>query len=74
VEVSPGEYRSAAAPSPEAIATITRWLADHDLALAELRTGRQSLEDVFVRLTDGSVDGSAVEGSVGGSLDEGRAG
>jgi ABC-2 type transport system ATP-binding protein len=56
VEVSPGEYRAATTPSPETIATVTRWLADHDLALADLRTGRQSLEDVFVRLTEQSAD------------------
>ena len=50
-EATPGEYVVAVAPSPRAIATLTAWLADHDLPLADLRAGRQHLEDVFVRLT-----------------------
>ena len=51
-EVSPGEYRVDAAPTPATIAAITTWLAQHDLALADLRAGRQTLEDVFLRLTE----------------------
>ena len=27
------------------------WLRDHDVRLGELRAGRQSLEEVFLRLT-----------------------
>ena len=50
-EPTPGEYVVAVAPSPRAIATLTAWLADQDLPLADLRAGRQHLEDVFVRLT-----------------------
>ena len=50
-ETSPGEYRIDVAPTPAAIASLTGWLAEHDLPLADLRAGRQSLEDVFVRLT-----------------------
>ena len=30
---------------------MTAWLAERDLPLADLRAGRQSLEDVFLRLT-----------------------
>jgi hypothetical protein len=33
------------------VATLTAWLAEHDLPLADLRAGRQSLEDLFLRLT-----------------------
>ena len=51
-ERSPGEYVAAVAPTPATIAAITGWLAEHDLALADLRAGRQSLEDVFLRLTE----------------------
>lgn len=51
VEERPGEYVVAAAPSPATVATLTAWLAEHDLPLADLRAGRQSLEDVFLRLT-----------------------
>jgi ABC-2 type transport system ATP-binding protein len=46
-----GEYAVAAAPSPATVAAITAWLAERDLALGDLRAGRQSLEDVFLRLT-----------------------
>jgi ABC-2 type transport system ATP-binding protein len=51
-EVRPGEYRVAAAASPATVAALTAWLARHDLPLADLRAGRQKLEDVFLRLTD----------------------
>lgn len=50
-EVSRGEYRIAAAGSPQLIATLTSWLAEHDHPLADLRAGRKRLEDVFLRLT-----------------------
>jgi ABC-2 type transport system ATP-binding protein len=49
-EVSPGEYRVDAAASPATVAALTAWLAEHDLPLLDLRAGRQSLEDVFLRL------------------------
>jgi ABC-2 type transport system ATP-binding protein len=51
-EASPGEYVVAGSPSPATVATLTAWLAEHDLPLADLRAGRQTLEDVFLRLTD----------------------
>lgn len=54
VETRPGEYTVAAEPAPATVATLTAWLAEHDLALGDLRAGRQSLEDVFLRLTSGS--------------------
>jgi ABC-2 type transport system ATP-binding protein len=53
-EMTPGEYRANVAPTPATVAALTRWLADHDLPLADLRAGRQRLEDVFLRLTDES--------------------
>ncbi len=57
-EVTPGEYRVATAPTPSAVAAVTAWLADRDLPLADLRAGRQTLEDVFLRLTTAD-DGSS---------------
>jgi ABC-2 type transport system ATP-binding protein len=51
VEVRPGQYSVATAPSPAIVAALTAWLAEHDLPLGDLRAGRQSLEDVFLRLT-----------------------
>lgn len=50
-EESPGEYRVDASPTPTNIAAITSWLAERDLPLADLRAGRQRLEDVFLSLT-----------------------
>jgi len=50
-EVSSGEYKVAMAPTPANVAALTAWLADHELPLADLRAGRQRLEDVFLRLT-----------------------
>jgi ABC-2 type transport system ATP-binding protein len=50
-EVSPGEYRVDHDPDPATVAAVTNWLAAHDLAIGDLRAGRQRLEDVFLRLT-----------------------
>ncbi|HUP84704.1 MAG TPA: ABC transporter ATP-binding protein [Acidimicrobiales bacterium] len=50
-EDRPGDYVVEAPPSPATVAAITAWLAEHDLPLTDLRAGRQSLEDVFLRLT-----------------------
>jgi ABC-2 type transport system ATP-binding protein len=50
-EVSAGDYKVAMAPTPNNVAALTAWLAEHDLPLADLRAGRQRLEDVFLRLT-----------------------
>jgi ABC-2 type transport system ATP-binding protein len=55
-EVAAGEYRVDAAPAPATVAALTAWLAEHDLPLADLRAGRQRLEDVFLRLTTSSSD------------------
>jgi ABC-2 type transport system ATP-binding protein len=49
-EVEPGEYLVEAEGTPTLVAALTAWLADRDLALADLRAGRQRLEDVFLRL------------------------
>jgi ABC-2 type transport system ATP-binding protein len=51
VEERPGEYVARVAASPGNVASLTAWLAERDLPLADLRAGRQSLEDVFLRLT-----------------------
>ena len=50
-EVTPGEYLVSAAPTPANVAALTGWLAEHDLPLGDLRASRQTLEDVFLRLT-----------------------
>lgn len=50
-EDRPGEYVAAVDPSPANVAALTSWLAARDLPLGDLRAARQSLEDVFLRLT-----------------------
>ncbi len=54
IQVGPGEYRLDGDPTPVLLAELTAWLAEHNLALTELRSGRASLEDVFLRLTERS--------------------
>jgi ABC-2 type transport system ATP-binding protein len=51
MEERPGEYLVETEASPATVAALTGWLAEHDLPLADLRAGRQTLEDVFLRLT-----------------------
>ena len=51
VEAEPGEYVIAGDATPGRVAALTAWLAEHDLPLGDLRAGRQTLEDVFLRLT-----------------------
>lgn len=50
MEASAGEYVVAVAGTPSLVAALTAWLAEQDLPLADLRVGRQRLEDVFLRL------------------------
>jgi ABC-2 type transport system ATP-binding protein len=50
-ETDPGEYQVDAPSTPERVAALTAWLAENDLPLGDLRAGRQTLEDVFLRLT-----------------------
>jgi len=53
-EPTPSEYVVATPPAPAAIATIAGWLAERDVPLADLRASRETLEDVFLRLTGDS--------------------
>ncbi len=53
-QVTRGEYRVDAAPTPATVAALTSWLAAQDLPLADLRAERQRLDDVFRRLTSGT--------------------
>ncbi len=46
-----GEYTVDAAATPALIASLAVWLRDRDVTLGELRAGRRSLEEVFLRLT-----------------------
>lgn len=50
-ERRPGEYLVAAPGTPALVADLAIWMRDHDVHLDELRAGRHSLEEVFLRLT-----------------------
>jgi ABC-2 type transport system ATP-binding protein len=50
-ELRPGDYLVDTAATPALLATLTAWLAAEGALLRELRAGRRSLEDVFLRLT-----------------------
>jgi ABC-2 type transport system ATP-binding protein len=58
-EATSGEYVVEAEALPATVAAVTAWLAEHQLPLADLRAGRQTLEDVFLRLTSPPVDAPA---------------
>jgi ABC-2 type transport system ATP-binding protein len=50
-ELRAGEYIVDCAATPELVAALTAWLRDKQVLISELRAGRRSLEDVFLRLT-----------------------
>jgi ABC-2 type transport system ATP-binding protein len=50
-EARPGEYVVDTPATPELIAALTAWLRDRGVTLGDLRAGRSSLEEVFLRLT-----------------------
>jgi ABC-2 type transport system ATP-binding protein len=54
----------ALAPGPATVAALAAWLAERDIELADLRAGRQTLEDVFLRLT-GERSAAEAEQAVG---------
>ena len=56
-EPSPGRYRVTGNVTPQTIATVTAWCAQHGVTPRELHVGRRSLEDLFIDLAD-TKDGS----------------
>ena len=50
-EPTPGEYVIVGSDDAHLAAKLTGWLANHDVAIGDLRAGRQRLEDVFLVLT-----------------------
>jgi ABC-2 type transport system ATP-binding protein len=51
LEVRPGDYRVETSATPALVAALATWLCDREILVKELRAGRRSLEDVFLRLT-----------------------
>lgn len=64
-----GEYVVAAEAAPATVAALTAWLAERDLALEDLRAGRERLEDVFLRLTADHAASGGSEGDPGSFSD-----
>ncbi len=50
-EDSAGKYALETGDAPQLFVELTTWLRDHHAELSEVRVGRSSLEDVFLRLT-----------------------
>lgn len=59
-EISPGVYAVGAESTPAATAALAAWMAERDLPLASLRSGRESLEEVFLRLTGALAEDSGL--------------
>lgn len=51
-EVSPGRYRIEGGASPQMLATVASWCAQHGVQPRNLSVGAESLADVYWRLTD----------------------
>lgn len=60
-EAAPGRYRVAAIATPALLASLTQWMSERDVLITELAVARQSLEEVYLRLTGD--DGGADEGT-----------
>ena len=50
-EPRPGRYVVHAANTPQLVERLAAWLAAQDVLLGELKAGKRSLEDVFLRIT-----------------------
>ncbi len=55
-EERPGEYRVAGEATPTRLAALAGWMNERDLPLTELRAGRRSLEEIYLRVTQGEGD------------------
>ncbi len=51
-ECEPGVYEVDAENHPDLLVALTSWMADRDVRIEQLRAGRSSLEEVFLRLTE----------------------
>lgn len=61
-EVKPGAYTVDAQGTPARVASLTAWLASHDVTVSNLRTGAAGLEDIYLSLVaDERESGERVE-------------
>ena len=47
--------------TPTRLAALAGWMSDRDLPLTELRAGRRSLEEIYLRVTRGEGELDAAE-------------
>jgi len=74
-EPEPGRYVAGVAPTPAHVASVTNWLANHNVLIGDLQAGRQQLESVFLKLTAEREPGNTpTHGGHGRSGRGGRAG
>ena len=74
-EPEPGRYVAGVAPTPAHVASVTNWLASHNVLIGDLQAGRQQLESVFLKLTAEREPGNTpTHGGHGRSGRGGRAG
>jgi ABC-2 type transport system ATP-binding protein len=64
-EPRPGRYLVAGAATPARVARLAAWLEAADVPLGELKAGKRSLEDVFLRLTAEPSDAAPTDGDRG---------
>ena len=55
-EISPGRYRIEGGASPQMLATVASWCAQHGVQPRNLSVGGESLADVYWRLTEDKGD------------------
>jgi len=60
-EERPGQYKVAGAATATRLALLAGWMEDRDLPLTELRAGRRSLEEIYLRVTRGDGEPDAPE-------------
>ncbi len=71
-EDTPGRYRVAGAATATRVAALAGWLAARDLPLGDLRTGRRSLEEVYLASTKGTAaERATMEATEDGAEEDG---
>jgi hypothetical protein len=55
-EERPGQYRVEGPATATRLAMLAGWMQERDLPLTELRAGRRSLEEIYLRVTKGDDD------------------
>ncbi len=71
-EDAPGRYRVGGEATAARVAALAGWLAERDLPLGDFRTGRRSLEDVYMESTTGAAaEGATIDAGEDGAGEDG---